>query len=51
MVGFHGNRTYQMTEKVIYYIMVYGCYAALNFFMLKFAEKTEGERVNGCFEP
>ena len=25
-VGFHGNRIYQMKEKVIRYIMIYGCY-------------------------
>ena len=26
MVGFHGNRIYQMKEKVICYIMIYCCY-------------------------
>ena len=26
LVSFHGNRTYQMKEKVICYIMIYGCY-------------------------
>ena len=32
LVGFHGNRVYQMTEKVICYIMIYGCFfAASNF--------------------
>ena len=26
MVGFCGNRIYQMKEKIICYIMAYGCY-------------------------
>ena len=55
LVGFHGNRIYQMKEKVICYIIMYGCYVlfcslkVLRFFksvLLKFAEKSDGERVN-----
>ena len=36
IVGFHGNRIYQMKEKVICYIMVYGCYGLLNEFLQLF---------------
>ena len=51
LVGFHGNRIYQMNEKVIRYIIMY-CFAASKFYhfflsvLLKFAEKSDSERVN-----
>ena len=34
--GFRGNRFYQMKEKMICYIMVYGCYGC--FYSLEFVQ-------------
>ena len=56
LVGFHGNRIYQMKEKVIAMLhhnngsyVLFCSLKVLRFFLsvlLKFAEKSDGERVN-----
>ena len=48
IVGFHGNRIYQMTEKIICYIVVYGCYGHFYDFFNQCTEKKTTVRGQMC---